>query len=49
MADNDEAKEKKKLEEKLKKALQAKAAEVHPKGTEVDIKKKIAKKKKKGT
>lgn len=48
MNDNDEARKKKDAEKKLRAALRAKAAEVHPKGTEDDIKKKIEKKKKKG-
>ncbi len=48
MPDDDEA-AKKKVEEKVRRALRGKAAEVHPKGTEEDIKKKIKAKKKKGS
>jgi len=45
--DNEEARKKKETEKKIRKALEAKAVEVHPKGTEDDIKKKIKRKRKK--
>jgi hypothetical protein len=45
---DEEAAKKKGAEKKIRDALKAKAVEVHPKGTEDDIKKRIAKKRKKG-
>lgn len=47
MNDDDEAKKKAETEKKLRKILKSKAVEVHPKGTEEDIRKKIRRKKKK--
>ena len=46
MNDKEEAEKKKAAEKKIRDALKAKAVEVHPTGTEEDIKKKIEKKKK---